>query len=338
MLIIALIMLLQPQTQLKTGTASDYATPMVFALKGKVVVGLDEPVMTVVTLTDVLSGQTQSVQTFANGTFRFNTVILGTYRLTVVDPKFNLYDRQLLLREPGDTAAEITVRLVRHGEAASANPPDLDMSLYTVDAETMKNVPAKAMEEYNKGVAALRNPAKNNPADAHFKKAIESAPNFYEAYLQLGLEQRRQKKDSDAIRSLEQASTIKPAEIRPFSLLGEMYWQAQKFDGAVAALVKAQKTGKMSPRDHFYMGSAYYRLDKYDAAEEQLLEAINQGDDKDPDPFLQLHNVFMKKKEGGRALAVLEDYLKLFPNDRNHAAMAERMKTLRQAFKLPPPQ
>src|SRR5262245_60398009 len=270
MLTLALILLLQPQPQLKTGTASDYATPMVFALKGKVVVGLDEPVMTVVTLTDVLSGQTQSTQSFANGTFRFNTVTLSTYRLTVVDPKFNLYDRQLLLREPGDTAAEITVRLVRHGESSSANPPELDASLYTVDAETMKNIPSKAMDEYNKGVAALRNPAKNNPPDAHFKKAIESAPNFYEAYLQLGLEQRRQKKDSDAIRSLEQASKIKPSEIRPMSLLGEMYWEAQKFDSAVATLVKAQKTGKMSPRDHFYLGSAYYRVDKYESAVDEV--------------------------------------------------------------------
>src|SRR5262245_49422018 len=111
MLTIALIVLLQAQTQLKTGTASDYATPMVFTIKGKVVVGLDEPVMTVVTMTEALSGQTYSTQSFANGTFRFNNVILGTYRITVVDPKFNLYDRQLLLREPGDTAAEVTVRL-----------------------------------------------------------------------------------------------------------------------------------------------------------------------------------------------------------------------------------
>jgi tetratricopeptide (TPR) repeat protein len=337
MLTLVLIMLLA-QTQLKTGTASDYATPMVFAIKGKVVVGLDEPVMTVVTLTEVQSGQTHTVQTFSNGTFRFNSVILGTYRMTVVDPKFNLYDRQLLLREPSDTASEITVRLVRHGESGNANPPELDVSLYTVDAETVKNVPAKAMDEYNKGVAALRNPAKNNPADVHFKKAIETAPNFYEAYLQLGLEQRRQKKESDAIRSLEQASTVKPSEIRPLSLLGEMYWEAQKFQSAVETLLKAEKTGKMSPRDHYNLGSAYYRLDKYDPAEEQLLVAINQGNDKDPDPFLQLHNVFMKKKEGGRALAVLEDYLKLFPNDRNHAAMAERAKSLRQAFKLPPPE
>ena len=32
----------------------------------------------------------------------------------------------------------------------------------------------------------------------------------------------------------------------------------------------------------------------------------------DPLPFLQLHNVFMKMRDGGRALAVLEDYLKRF--------------------------
>jgi hypothetical protein len=44
----------------------------------------------------------------------------------------------------------------------------------------------------------------------------------------------------------------------------------------------------------------------------------------------------MKAKEPVRALAVLEDFLKTFPNHPNHAAMEERAKALRQALKLPP--
>jgi Tfp pilus assembly protein PilF len=330
---LVLFLLLQTQT-LKTGTASDYAQPQTFQLKGKVVVGLDEPVMTVVVLTEVFSGASQSTESFSNGSFRFNNVVLGTYRLTVVDPKFNLYDRQLLLREPGDTGNEITVRLVRTGE--SPNPPELDPSLYVIDAETAKTLPAKAMDEYNKGVAALRNPSRNNPPEDHFKSAIAAAPNFYEAHLQLGMEQRRQNKNPDAIREFELASSLKPSEPRAFRLLGELYWETQKYEDVVLSFTKLAQLGKMLPRDHYYIGSALYRLNRLDPAEEQLLQAINEGNDADPEPFLQLHNVFMKKRQPDRGLAVLEDYLKTFPNDPNHAAMEERDKALRQALKLPP--
>jgi predicted Zn-dependent protease len=328
-----LLLLLQTPT-LKTGTASDYAQPQTFQLKGKVVVGLDEPVMTVVVLTEVFSGASQSTESFSNGSFRFNNVVLGTYRLSVVDPKFNLYDRQLLLREPGDTGNEITVRLVRSGESSVA--PDLDPSLYVIDAETARTLPPKALDEYNQGVAALRNPSRNNPPEGHFKNAIGAAPNFYEAHLQLGLVEHRQKKDADAIHEFERAAVLKPAEAQPLSLLGELYWDSEKYESAVQSLSQLAQLGKMRPRDHYYMGSAYYRLNQLDPAEEQLLLAINQGNDRDPEPFLQLHNVFMKKRQPDRGLAVLEDYLKTFPDDPNHAAMVERDKALRQALKLPP--
>jgi len=334
MLSLALLLLLQAPGGLKTGTASDYATPQSFTIKGKVIVGLDEPVMTVITLTEVYSDATMSTQSFSNGTFRFNNVLLGTYRVKVLDPKFNMYDHQLLLREPPDTANEVTVRLSRIGE--SGEPPALDESMYVVDAETMKSVPPKALAEYNNGVSALRNPAKSNPADVHFRKAIEAAPNFYEAHLQLGLELYRQKKDADAISAWERAAAIKPSEPRTWSLLGELYWKTENFKKVVESLSKLAALSKMRSRDHYYLGSAYYRLNDLDPAEEQLLLAINNGNDTDPDPFLQLHNVFMKKRQPDRGLAVLEDYLKTFPNDSNHATMADRAKALRQAMKLPP--
>lgn len=136
---------------------------------------------------------------------------------------------------------------------------------------------------------------------------------------------------------MERASTIKASDPRTWSLLSELYWKTEKFEKVVESLTKLAGLSKMRPRDYYYLGSAYYRLNQLDPAEEQLLLAINSGNDTDPDPFLQLHNVFMKKKQPDRGLAVLEDYLKTFPNDSNHATMAERAKALRQVMKLPAP-
>src|SRR6185503_16819842 len=134
------------------------------------------------------------------------------------------------------------------------------------------------------------------------------------------------KKDADAIRTWERAATIKPSEPRTWSLLAELYFKTEKYDKVVESLSKVAALSKMRARDHYYLGSAYYRLNNLDPAEDELLLAINNGNDSDPDPFLQLHNVFMKKRQPDRALAVLEDYLKTFPNDSNHATMADRAK------------
>jgi tetratricopeptide (TPR) repeat protein len=319
--------------QLKSGTASDLAIPQLFRITGKVVVGLDEPVVTVITLRNV-AGASLSTQSFANGTFRFNDIPFGTYWLSVVDPRFNLFEDQFLLREPSDSAKELTIKLVRRGE--SATPPDLDPELYTIDVGTMGKTPRKALDDFEKGVNAIRNPARGNPPDAHFKRAVAAAPDFYEGHLLLGIELQKQNKDNDAIRSFERATAIKPSESRPLSGLGELYSKAEKFEKAADALSRLVQLGKAGARDHYFLGTAFYKLNRLELAEKHLLAAINAGDDKDPAPFLNLHNVFMKIKEAGRALAVLEDYLKLFPGDSNYAAMTERAKQLREMLKRPP--
>lgn len=319
-----------------TGTASDLAVPQVFVINGKVVVRQDEPVMVVLTLKGVSGDISQSTQSFSNGTFRFNNVQLGVYRIEVIDPHYNIFEQTLLLRDPADTGKDLTVRLTRRGESAGP-PPELDKDLYSIDAGTLASTPVKAMGDFNKGVDALRNRSRNNPPDAHFKRAIAAAPKFYEAHLHLGLEQQRQNKDADAIQTLERAAALKPGEARPLSALGELYWETEKYQKAVDSLSKLVQLGKMRARDHYHMGSALYRLNRLDDAEEHLLAAINTGNDTDPAPFLQLHNVFMKMNEPVRGLAVLEDYVKLFPGDPNHAAMTERARQMRLRLRLPPP-
>jgi len=318
--------------QLATGTASDYAVAVTFQIRGKVVVGLDEPVITQVTLRNVNGGGV-GTQSFANGTFRINNVPFGVYWISVVDSRFNLYENQFLLRQAKDSERELLIRLTRRGESAA--PPELDAALYVVDAATMRTTPPEALKEFDNGLNALRNRNRNNPPDEHFKRAIAKAPSFYEAHLLLGLEHQKQNKDNDAIRSFERAAALKPAEHRPQRELGQLYWKTNQFEKVVDSVSKLIQYSAATSREHYNLGSALYGLNKLAEAEEQLLASINKGTDTDPAPFLQLHNVLMKMAEPQRGLAVLEDYLKLFPSDANHAAMEERARLLRERLKLP---
>jgi len=338
MLALTIFLMLQGAPGIRTGTAADYATPQVFPITGRLVVGLDEPVgAVIVTLKPVLDAVSsipaQSVQSFANGTFRFNNVQLGNYTVEVVDSRFNLFQMTLWLREPADTSKDLFIRLTRFGESGA--PPSPDVELYTLNAETLASTPPKAVEEFNKGVDAIRNPSKNNPADAHFKRAIAAAPQFYQAHLQLAIEQKRQNKKEDAIQSFERAAAIKPSEQRPLAELGALYNESQKYPKALEAMTRLAELGKLSSRNQYEFGTALYKLDRFPEAVEHLLASINTGEDKDPAPFLQLHNTFIKMRNGVGALQVLEDYLKLFPNDPNHAAMMERAEQLRKLVKPP---
>jgi len=322
--------------QIVTGTASDYAIPQLFRLNGRLVVGLDEPVVAVVILKPLMAvgGASRSAQAFANGTFVFNDVPLGNYAVEVVDSRFKLFEQPLLLREPADTGKELFIRLTRRGDD-SASPPSVDAALYNIDATTLATIPPKAMEAFNKGVDAVRNPNRNNLPDAHFKRAISEATKFYEAHMALSNEQQRQGKVDDAIRTLERATALRPSDPRPLSLLGELSWNTEKFQKVVDWLSRLESLDQMKPRDHYYLGSAFYRLNKFEQAVDHLMTSIETGADKDPDPFLQLHNVFLKRNDPLRALLVLEDYVKLFPNHPNHAQMAERVKDMRKHVKTP---
>ncbi len=305
-----------------------------FRVTGKVFLGQDEPVSVVITLSGLSVNGSASTQSFSNGVFRFDNVPLGAYRIEVTDPHYNMYAQTVLLREPADTGKEIIIHLTPFGE--TGGPVELDPELYSISAETLANTPSKAMEDFNKGVSAIRNRSRRNPPESHFKRAIAAAPKFYEAYLLLGLEQQRQRNNTDAALSLEKAAALKPSETRPLSKLGELYWNTEKFEQAVDSLSKLERLGKMTPLDQYHMGSALYRLNRFDESEKYLLAAINNGNDADPAPFLQLHNVFVKKNQPVRALAVLDDYIKLFPTDSNHQAMVERAKDIRSRLRQVP--
>ncbi|MBI4473817.1 MAG: tetratricopeptide repeat protein [Acidobacteria bacterium] len=335
---IAFLVLLQAATSI--------ADQITFRMTGKVFVGQSEPAMVDVILKNSSGEVIQVKQSFANGSFWFDNLTFGTYSVAVHHPKYKLVEFPVLMREPRDTARTVVINLEPLGggpaatapAAAPAVPipvgPDPDIeSLSAIDYDDLIEVnPPDAVEEFRLGVEAIQKKTKDDSAEEHFKKAIAIAPEFYEAYLQLGLEQRRRGKTADSIATLEKARMVNESGARALSVLGRLYMDKEQFEKAADTLLKLGPLGPMTVEDRFNLGNAFYRVDKLAGAEAQLRQVI-ELDPKMPQAYLLLHNVLMKARNPVAGLAVLEDYLRLFPQARDYNELSERAKKLRDALK-----
>jgi tetratricopeptide (TPR) repeat protein len=292
-----------------------------------------------------------TTDSFANGTFHFDNISLGFYLVSVADSRYLIKDVHLDLRQPEDTGRSILISLVRNGGTAAA-PTNGEAYLDELNKLNMTELAAgtdpAAFEEFRKGVdlaklGPKRNdilvPANGSPADTaegYFKKTVSMAPDFYEGYFQLGLEQLRQSHMQDAAGTLEHAVTMNAADTRPLRVLGELYLQQKQFQKAVDSLVKVGTLGSLNSDDRYHLGVAFVGLDNAAAAQQQFSTAISLAPGKNPQAYLQLHNVDLKLNQLPEGIAVLDDFIRLFPNDPNHKMAEDRVKKLRETLKKQP--
>src|SRR5262249_51465476 len=136
-------------------------------------------------------------------------------------------------------------------------------------------IPAGALDEFKKGVAAIRERSKDNPPEAHFNKAVSLAPDFYEAWYQLGLEHSRQRRTADAIQAFERAVAVHPSAVAPLRLLARAYVDNGQHQKAVDILLKMSAAGPLAAEDRYTLGLAFYKLDRTVAAQQQFEIAIS---------------------------------------------------------------
>jgi Tfp pilus assembly protein PilF len=304
-----------------------------FRLNGKIVVDKGEVPLVDVRLKDDRGQVLRTAQNFANGTFYFDGLALGRYSIEVIDSRFLMATVPIWWRDPADSSAVITIRLKPNtGDNKANTSPDLSTSERINSLKLDARVPAAAVTEFEKGLAAVRQRAKNDPPEDHFKKAIAAYPDFYDAYYELGLEQSRQHQTPAAIQSMTKAVALKPTVAAPLSALGRFYVEGGEFPKAVETFSKIPAVGSFSAEDRYNLGVAFMRLDNTEAAQQSLELAISLAPGKNPAPYVELANAYSRNGNPTAAFSSLEDYLRLFPNDRNHKVIEDAAKKLRDSI------
>jgi len=335
MWILALLFLFQNTNQVPAPAGNPLGG--LYRINGRIVVDRGEMPIVDVRLINNNTTVAQTVQSFANGTFFFNNVPLGRYSIEIADSRYSIATVQVWYRDAEETSQVVTMRLTRNDTVAKPSSESAELDKLVQTLTTDARVSSAALDEFRKGVEALRLRSKDNPPEAHFKKAIELFPDFHEAYYQLGLEMARQKHQAEAIAALEKATAINPKAPLPLSTLGRLYVEAGRFEQGVATLLKIGSIAELSADDRYFLGVALYKLDKTVPAQQNFEMSIILAPNKYPGAYVQLSNAYSRNGNPEAALGALETYLKLFPNDPNHKAVEDGAQKLRAAIQKAKP-
>ena len=207
-----------------------------------------------------------------------------------------------------------------------------------VDVQQLQvEIPAEALEEYD---AAIEDSADGNYERAveRLELALEMAPEFYDAWINLGGLYDRLGRYEDAKSAYLKASETNPAGTLALRNLGAMYYQQGEREMAaenVAAfgtfsiaeewLRKAVELNPASPETRSFLGATLYRMALYPEAQEMLQSAVAL-DENQVDARLMLINVFARQNQYPAALEQAVIFLENYP-DRPERAAIERVRS-----------
>ena len=301
---------------LVSGTLSGWVSAQsVFG--GRIVAGQERPGILVSLVRE--NGQILD-QTFTNvrGAFRFEDVPLrdlmnDTYVYLVVEEDGFQPHRQRINQLDVRGSGTVTVFLEPE-DTRTALGADSGGEL-TVDLNQLGvEISDEARREYED---ALDEAADGDIERAveHLERATELAPEYYEAWVDLGAQYSQLGRYDDAIAALLEAASVNPAGALAPMNLGALYFQQgdreraeadprsdETFLEAQGWLERSIELDSTSAAARYYLGATFFRLSQYELAEGMLQTAVEIAG-RHPQARLMLINVYARLNRLPDALA-----------------------------------
>ncbi|HEY0379026.1 MAG TPA: tetratricopeptide repeat protein [Pyrinomonadaceae bacterium] len=257
----------------------------------------------------------QTTVTDDDGTFRFNGLGFGPYRITI---------------EPGEdyerTIEVVSIDKEMGGGRNLIVPITLKMKGGLEAGDD--SVPKQARDLYAKSLEASKSNDHKKAAE-HLEAAIALAPDYPLALNELGAQYARLGEFDKAIPVLEKAIKLAPKAFPPRLNLGFALLSKKDFPAAETQLREALKMNNASPAAHMYLGVTLVSQKKVDDAQKEFQVAIQNGKDEAAKAHYYLGGIYWAKKDYKRAADELEIYLKLSPKDPNAEKLRATVQDLR---------
>jgi tetratricopeptide (TPR) repeat protein len=245
----------------------------------------------------------RSILTDFDGHFEIKNLPASTYEIVVDEPGY----------EPAQTNAQLdgsTSKLVLY--LKSSNLGRTEQNRYTVSARELM-IPGKAQHEYEKGLGSLAK--KDLPASlSHFTKAVQTFPDFYEAYYHLGVAETRLGHLDEAMQAFQKTIDLSGGRHAWAEFgIGYVLYLEGKAEEAVTIIRRGLELDGSSPDGYLVLGMALLRVNRLDEAERSAREVLLRNANF-AQAYLVLADVYGRRHEYRAQLQDLDAYLKLEPN------------------------
>lgn len=229
------------------------------------------------------------------------------------------------------SVAQNTGRTVRHHKIEEQDPTasaltEAEADIGKQDYAGAEPLLKKFLETYPENYAAWYDLgfvyhalAKTEDSIAAYRKSVEAKPDVFESNLNLGLAL-AESENPDAEQFLRKATKLQPMSApeqgrkRAWMGLGQLL-ENSKPDDAVAAFVQAEALDPKDSEPHLLAGSLLERQGRSEQAEREYQQAAQLAPDSAADALVALSNLYMHDKRFAEAEATLRKLEALRPND-----------------------
>ncbi len=182
-------------------------------------------------------------------------------------------------------------------------------SLFETDVTVSEN---SARTHYNYGTALMdssKNPADKNMTDAkeELTKAVTIDPGYYDALINLGAVDTKQKMYADALTIYRKALKINPVSDLVTGNMGETFYRSNQPDSAILYFNNAHKLGNRNIESYNILGTIYFTKKDYAQACKVFEDGITTTKDStSPNLFMNYGNALAMSDRNQEAIKALE--------------------------------
>ncbi len=232
----------------------------------------------------------------ATGAFDFDFVPIGEYELRVTD----LYGR-VISQQFVTVADQINFVRLELPRREGDKPISGTVSL----AQLQRKIPPKAKNEFKKAEEAEEK-GRTQKSIEHLEKAIEIAPDYMEAYNNLGVRYIRLGEYSRAAEYLEKAAELDPGAPTVFGNLAAAYFALQRWADTEQAARRALQYDPSASNVRYLLGVS---LVAQHGLKDEAVDSLRNAAQGYPKAYLALAEFFAGQGARSEAVAELRKYL-----------------------------
>lgn len=258
-----------------------------------------------VKLWSLSAGITASTTTGSGGNFTINDVPGGNYSLVVEESGYERFQEDINIS--GGPDVDLQLMLNRQ------IPFDKIGNGITISARELA-IPRRAREAMTQGLSLANDKSDYKGSIAQFQRALKEYPNYYEAYMQMGISYMKMGDNAKSEEMLLKSIDMSQRKYSDaLSALAFLYSNQKRFADAEPLAREAVQLNSSSWGDHLEMARVLYGLDRNEEAEASALEAERMQPDN-PRIYLLLANIHVKLRNYAALIHDLDTYLQLSPN------------------------